>query len=59
MKGFLPADLAIVGTSVVLYMYSGYDNATGLRASSFPNRQMWLRHPPPKVRQSILHWSQE
>ena len=41
MKGFLPAALAIVGTSV-LYMYSGYDDATGLRASSFPSRQLRL-----------------
>ena len=43
MKGFLPAALAIVGTSV-LYMYSGYDDATatGLRASSFPDRQLRL-----------------
>ena len=44
MKGFLPAALAIVGTSV-LYMYSGYDDATGLRASSFPNRQLRLHNP--------------
>ena len=43
MKGFLPAVLAIVDTSV-FYIHSSHDDANDLRFSSFPSRQLRSRN---------------